>query len=359
MIDISIRTPLEHFPLNINLRLPSKGISVLFGPSGCGKTTILRCIAGLHKANNANIKLDDSIWQNAHRFEKTYRREIGYVFQEPCLFPHLSVKENLCFGLKRQTDLTSKLAITFNEVVELLGLEHLLVRWPKHLSGGEKQRVAIGRALLSQPKVLLMDEPLSALDQAAKADIIPYIAALNTRLAIPIIYVTHSHAEVESLADYIVLLEKGTVIAQGNLQEMMIDLSAPLAHLSEAGALVTAQVRAYDDAYDLSELQIGDKQTLFVPGRVGEINSRQRVKIAANHVSLTRSRANDSTIINMLSVTIKDIVLETAAQCMVRLEITHDLEILARITCRSRDQLQLKSGEQVFAQIKGVSLVKN
>ncbi len=358
MMQISIKTPLEHFNLDVDLTLPSRGISVLFGPSGCGKTTILRCIAGLHKAQNAHIEFAKQVWQSSAIFEKTHRREIGYVFQDPCLFPHLSVKQNLCFGLERQPIPIESAPIQWNEIVQLLGLTHLLSRMPKHLSGGEKQRVAIGRALLTQPKVLLMDEPLSALDQNSKSDIIPYIENISKRLAIPIIYVTHAQTEVESLADYIVLLEKGAVVAQGGIKSMMQDLSSPLSHLNDAGALVDAQVVDYDEAYDLTELKITPNQSLSIPGKIGDLNSVKRIKIAANHISLSRTLANDSTIINRLPATIIEIDIESVSQCIVRLRLDEQVELLARITCRSRDQLALTPGEQIYAQIKGVSLVK-
>ncbi len=229
---------------------------------------------------------------------------------------------------------------------------------PDKLSGGEKQRVAIGRALLSNPEILLMDEPLSALDYATKAEIIPYLEQLHARLSIPIIYVTHALAEVESLADHIVLLDKGKVTAQGPIKEMMLDLSAPLAHFSNAGSLIDAVVDHYDAEYDLTAFAV-DGGILTVPGNIGLPGSQKRIHLSASHISLSRTAASDSTIVNILPVTILEINPADKAQCNVRLKLGEHSQILARITRRSKDQLDLQCGEQLFAQIKGVSLVKH
>lgn len=381
-IHIRFRTPLEHFTLDVDISIPATGVTILFGPSGCGKTTLLRCIAGLHPAEHAQLSINDQSWQAAGIYLPAYQRRVGYVFQEPSLFPHLNVSRNLLFGQRRsflksclkgclksrvknpqqsqqksqqKSQQTSPLSL--DEVSQLLGISHLLQRMPDNLSGGEKQRVAIGRALLSNPEILLMDEPLSALDYATKAEIIPYLEQLHARLSIPIIYVTHALSEVESLADHIVLLNKGKVTAQGPIKEMMLDLSAPLAHFSKAGSLIDAVVDHYDEEYDLTTFAV-DGGTLTVPGNIGLPGAQKRIHLSASHISLSRTAAADSTIVNILPVTILEISPADKAQCNIRLQMGEHSQILARITRRSKDQLALKCGEQLFAQIKGVSLVK-
>lgn len=373
-IQIRFRTPLEHFTLDVDINIPASGVTILFGPSGCGKTTLLRCIAGLHPAKHAHLRINNNSWQAEGIYLPAHQRRVGYVFQEPSLFPHLNVSRNLLFGQRRAylpsrhkspqqhsnqspQHNDNKSPLSLDEVSQLLGISHLLHRMPDKLSGGEKQRVAIGRALLSNPEILLMDEPLSALDYATKAEIIPYLEQLHARLSIPIIYVTHAISEVESLADHIVLLEKGKVTAQGPIKEMLLDLSAPLAHFTNAGSLIDAVVDHYDEEYDLTAFAV-DGGTLTVPGNIGLPGAQKRIHLSASHISLSRTAATDSTIVNILPVTILEISPADKAQCNIRLQLGENSQILARITRRSKDQLALHCGEQLFAQIKGVSLVK-
>ena len=207
------------FSLDAGFTAPAKGVTALFGPSGCGKTTVLRCIAGLLRVSDGFCEIEGDVWQDRDgSFLPTHRRPLGYVFQEASLFPHLSVRRNLMFGAPRDKASGAqrgRASRPFDEVVDLLGVTALLDRSPRNLSGGERQRVAIGRALLSQPKLLLMDEPLSALDRATKNEILPFLERLRDRLSLPIVYITHDMSEVERLADQIVLMEKGRVLAAG------------------------------------------------------------------------------------------------------------------------------------------------
>lgn len=355
MLNIRINTPLDHFPLSMDIEIPGQGITALFGPSGCGKTSLLRCIAGLHRAAQAHIEINGHCWQNSTHFTPPHRRKVGYVFQEASLFEHLSVKQNLLFA--HDSNSSDKGALTFEEVSHLLGIQHLIDRMPDTLSGGEKQRVAIGRALLSAPDILLMDEPLSALDFKSKAEILPYLEQLHTRLSIPVVYVTHALSEVESLADHIVLMDRGQVTAQGDIQEIMLDLASPLAHFSKAGSLIDAIVTRYDEHYDLTYLSV-DGGALKVPGSQGAIGERKRIRIGANHISLTRFENNDSTIVNTLPVTIAQIDITDKAQCNIILTLGKNTRLLARVTRWSTDQMSLSVGDQLYAQIKGVSLVK-
>jgi molybdate transport system ATP-binding protein len=199
------------FSLDVAFTAPARGITGLFGPSGCGKTTVLRCLSGLLRLDGG-LSVGGEVWQGPHRFVAPHRRRAALVFQDADLFAHLSVRGNLEFGLRRAG---TPIATPFDEVVDLLALENLLARSPARLSGGERQRVAIGRALLSQPRLLLLDEPMAGLDAAAKAEILPYLEALHARIATPVIYVTHDVAEIARLADNVVVMKAGRVVACG------------------------------------------------------------------------------------------------------------------------------------------------
>lgn len=215
-IDAAFRGRLGRFVLDASLNVPASGVTAIFGPSGCGKTTIARCIAGLQRLSDGFCAIDGDVWQDGDAFRPAHRRPVGYVFQEPSLFPHLSVRRNLLYGAPK----AAATSIGFDEVVELLGITALLDRSPHHLSGGERQRVAIGRALLSQPKLLLMDEPLAALDRSTKDEILPFLERLHDRLSLPVLYISHDMAEIERFADHLVLMEYGRVVDVGPLNAL-------------------------------------------------------------------------------------------------------------------------------------------
>jgi len=215
---LSVMLARRGFALEVDCEIPGRGITALFGRSGCGKTTLLRCIAGLERIARAQIRFNGDIWQDDTHFIPTHRRSVGYVFQESSLFPHLDVRGNLEFGLRRVP--AAQRRIRFDEAVTLLGLEALLKQRAQQLSGGERQRVAIARALLTSPQLLLMDEPLSSLDQTSKAEILPHLERLHDELSIPVLYVSHALGEVMRLADHLVMLDAGRVQAAGPLQEV-------------------------------------------------------------------------------------------------------------------------------------------
>ena len=199
------------FTLDVDLSVPAQGVTALFGPSGCGKTTLLRAIAGLERHPGGSVKMDEVIWQGGEVFVPPHRRPLGYVFQEASLFTHLNVRRNLEYGLKRVPSAGRK--VSLEQAIELLGIERLLERRPDRLSGGERQRVAIARALAVSPRLLLMDEPLASLDGARKREIMPHIESLCRELDVPVIYVSHAAPEVARLADHLVLLENGRIMA--------------------------------------------------------------------------------------------------------------------------------------------------
>lgn len=351
MIKVQLKGQLGHFKLEVDFQTPSKGVTALFGASGCGKTSILRCIAGLQHLQGF-IQIDDEIWQDQKTFLPTYRRPLGYVFQEASLFPHLSVKENLQFGAKRCGTISS---VKFEEIIELLGIEKLLERRPNKLSGGERQRVAIGRALLSSPRLLLMDEPLSALDQDNKNEIIPYLDRLHQNLKIPIFYVTHDIFEVERLADQLILLENGQIKEIGKLNDLSARLDLPLANSNEAATVFDAQLIEYDEKYDLTLVKIAGG-TLWLPSKVSQ--EKIGIRILAQDVSLTTVRPSASSILNILPAKIESFAPLNGSKMNVVLRLENNgAQLLARITRKSWDHLELKIGASVFAQVKSVALI--
>ena len=354
MIEARFKGRVGDFALDVAFDGVAAGVTGLFGPSGCGKTTVLRCLAGLTRLAEGYLAVDGEIWQDGARFLPAHRRPVGTVFQEPRLFAHLSVRGNLRFGLRRAP---LPIVVGFESVVELLGLGGLLERMPAALSGGEKQRVAIGRALLSQPRLLLMDEPLSALDRGAKDEILPYLEALPAALAMPIIYVTHDLAEIERLADSVVLIGRdGRVEASGSLTALTTDLALPLAFQPDAAAMLTVRVESYDADYDLTTGLVGDLRFL-IPGRLGEEGTRHRIRVRAGDVSLAAAKPCGSSVLNILPASVVAVEAAGANQMLVLLGLGGDGRVLSRVTRKSWDGLGLKPGDPVFAQVKGVALV--
>lgn len=346
------------FTLDVAFRAPSRGVTALFGPSGCGKTTVLRCVAGLQRLDG-RFALDGEAWQDGQRFRPTHRRPIGYVFQEASLFAHMSVRANLLYGHRRTVGRGVPETIRVDEVVDLLGLGHLLDRDPQHLSGGERQRVGVGRALLAQPRLLLMDEPLAALDRFAKDEILPYLERLHGALSVPVLYVSHDIAEVERLADHLVLMNGGRVAAAGPMQELQADPALPIARMPEAGVTLPAVVEGHEAAYGLTALSLAGGR-LLVPGDLGAVGTARRVRIAASDVSLARQPPSGSTILNSLPARVMAAEPQDGVQMVAVVALGDDglgARMLVRVTRKSWDLLGLAPGQAVFAQIKGVALI--
>jgi molybdate transport system ATP-binding protein len=359
-IDARYAGTLGRFRLDVAFEAPMRGITALFGPSGCGKTTILRCVAGLNRLPG-RLVVDGELWQDHDRgeFREPYRRPVGYVFQEASLFPHLSVRGNLLYGRRRALRMGAADEIRLDDVVELLGIAALMERATGALSGGERQRVALGRALLAQPRLLLMDEPLAALDRTTKEEILPYFEALHASLSIPVFYVSHDLSEVERLADHLVLLDAGRVVAAGPLHELLSDTGLPIARSREASTVLETRVGGFEPDDGLTALDV-DGETLLVPGRVGENGAIRRVRIAATDVSLALARASQTTIVNIVPVRVKAIEPLGEAQINVLLTIGHrdgGRKLLARVTRRAQRVLGFAPGQDLYAQIKAVSLV--
>lgn len=352
-IEARFRLDRGDFRLDVDLALPGHGVSALFGHSGSGKTTCLRALAGLLRTPGGYVALNGEIWQDegCGLFLPTHRRALGMVFQDAGLFPHLSVRGNMEFGQRRAA--TGSVAL--GDIAELLGIAHLLDRRPAQLSGGERQRVAIARALLTAPRVLLMDEPLAALDLKRKLEILPYLENLHRELDIPVIYVSHAPDEVARLADHLVLLDAGRVVASGPLNSVLsrTDLSAVFA--DDAGVVLETHV-AEHEADDLTRLEFPGG-TIYVSRRPEPVGTRLRCRIHARDVSLALVPASQSSILNCVAATVVDLApTETPGHMLVRLAVGSD-PMLARITRRSAEKLGIRPGLALRAQIKSVALL--
>ena len=343
------------FNLNVNLSLPSGGVSVLFGPSGSGKTTLLRCIAGLEHAKG-RVSFNDEVWQDSRTgvFVPTWRRAVGYVFQEASLFEHLSVEHNLMFGLKRTRPRPADHEL--KDALNRLGIDHLLRRSVGGLSGGERQRVAIARALLTRPKVLLLDEPLASLDPNRRQEVLPWLERLHLETQKPIVYVTHSVDELARLADHLVLLNQGSVQTSGPITEVMATPEVALAIGEEAGVVTTGQIaeRSVQDAMIRIEFGAG---TVWSRDSGLSLGQQVRIRILARDVSLARTPMADSTIQNRLQGQVESIRDDVhPAQALVSVRCASEL-ILGRVTHRSLKQLGIQVGDPVWCQVKSVAIM--
>ncbi len=354
-ISLACRIDRGAFNLDVDLALPGRGVTALFGHSGSGKTTLLRVLAGLERVAGARVALGDEVWQDDARkvFVPTHERGIGYVFQEASLFPHLSVRANLEFGRKRLKPAERRFDLM--AVAELLGIERLLDASPATLSGGERQRAAIARTLLASPRLLLMDEPLAALDMRRKLEILPYLERLHDELALPVVYVSHAADEVARLADHLVVLEEGRVLASGPLAATLARLDLAANFQDDAGVMLETTLQAHD-ADGLSHLAFAGG-VLLVVQRNAAVGTRVRCRIHARDVSLALERPRGSSITNILPARV-DAVGPSGApgQVLVRL-LVGETALLARITERSRRELAIAPGCAVWAQVKAVALL--
>lgn len=340
------------FALDVDASLPATGITGVFGRSGAGKTTLLRLIAGLDTPDEGRLEIaGDTVQDSDERISTAvHRRRIGYVFQEPRLFPHLDVHGNLQYGHKRAR---GRRGFEFDAVIELLDLAALLPRRTAGLSGGEAQRVAIARALLCAPRILLMDEPVVALDASRKSEVLAFIQRAAETLDVPILYVSHNIDEICQLCDQLLIIDDGQSIAAGELQEVLVRTDIPVLAGDEAGAVIIAEVRQFDADYGLSRL-ITSAGPMFVRGEYSP-GAQVRVRLRANDVSLCRQAPTDTSILNTLPARIVRIKPETKSSVLVHLQAGDD-QIVARITRKSSDDLKLDADDEVIAQIKSVSV---
>ncbi|MBW0147696.1 molybdenum ABC transporter ATP-binding protein [Marinobacter arenosus] len=353
-IQVRVRCRLDEFELDVDLELPGTGLTALFGHSGCGKTTLLRCIAGLQSAEGSVIVNGDA-WQSKTALRPVHQRPLAYVFQETSLFPHLNVRRNLSYGYRRIP--AARRRIGFDDAVQWLGLSHLLDRMPAGLSGGERQRVAIARALLTSPELLLMDEPLSALDRTSKQEIMPYLETLRDKLAIPILYVSHSTAEVARLADHIVMMDRGRILAEGPLQETLARTSQPFGLEQDAGVIIDARIGERDDQWHLCRADFAGGHLWLRAEDNLAIGRAIRLQILARDISLALAEQTEQSIQNLVPAVIDEVASELSpGTSMVRL-LAGQTPFLARLTSRAVHTLRLEPGQNVWMQVKSVAIV--
>lgn len=343
------------FSLDVDLTLPGRGVTALFGPSGSGKTTLLRCVAGLERASGS-LTVNGETWQDDQAGIRlpTHKRPLGYVFQEASLFPHLTVLANLEYGLKRVA--AEERRVSLDQAIALLGIGHLLTRHPDRLSGGERQRVGIARALALSPKILLMDEPLAALDPKRKREILPYLERLHDELEIPVLYVTHSPDEAAHLADHMVVMDDGRAVAFGPLTETLARTDLPIRLGEDAGVVLDARVTERDQNWHLTRVDF-EGGHFWARDSGHELGQHVRVRVLARDVSIALQHSLNTSILNALPAVVEAITAEEhPGLALVRLRLGAS-PLLARLTRRSVQALELTPGKVVFAQVKAVALV--
>jgi len=379
MMQVRVTLARERFTLDVDLQLPSRGITVLYGPSGCGKTSLLRCVAGLERPHRPNrlpgttlVQLDltdpASCWQDDSRnhFVPTHQRALGYVFQEASLFPHLTVEGNLHYGLKRTRPLglgtgAAKQTQALNAAIELLGIGHLLRRPVDQLSGGERQRVAMARALVTQPRLLLLDEPLAALDPSRKQEVMPWLERLRDELHLPMLYVTHAPDEVARLADTLVMLKEGQALAHGPVAELMGRPDLPLAAGEDAGVLIEGRITSIEPHWHQCSVAFAGG-VLWVRDKGLATGHGARVRVLARDVSVATAEPQHTSILNVLPCTLVAISPDShPSQALLQLRVGPGGEeasmLLARVTQRSVAKLGLAEGQPLWAQVKSAALV--
>lgn len=358
--DLHFDLRLQHagFTLQATQSLPLQGVTVLWGASGSGKTTLLRCLAGLERAQG-RVQLGNALWQDDAQgvFVPVWQRRLGMVFQDHALFDHLDVHGNLMYGLRRlPTTEQSAAKVALDEAIGVLGIDHLLARGVQALSGGERQRVAMARALAVRPQVLLLDEPLAALDAARKAEVLPWLEQLRSHSRVPILYITHAADEVTRLADHLVVLQEGKVQASGPIQDVLASVEAPVSLGDDVGALVDATVVHRDMQWSLAQVDM-QGTTLSVPDRGLVEGTRLRLRILARDVSITLERAQGTSIQNHVPCVVQALAPDSSDHQML-VQLGHSEALLvARVTRRAVDMLQLREGMAVWAQIKAVSVL--
>ncbi|MFA7241361.1 MAG: molybdenum ABC transporter ATP-binding protein [Sulfuricellaceae bacterium] len=343
------------FTLDVDLTLPGRGVTALFGHSGSGKTTLLRLIAGLEHAPGGRLAVNGETWQDGRLFLPTHRRPLGYVFQEASLFPHLTARGNLEYGMKRASGALERAAL--EHVIELLGIGHLLERKADQLSGGERQRVAIARALAVKPRLLLMDEPLAALDIKRKQEILPYLERLRDELDIPVLYVSHSPDEVARLADFLVVMEGGRALTNGPLGETLARLDLPIKLGEDVGVVLDAIVGERDATWHLARMDFPGG-SLWTRDKGIALGRKVRVRVLARDVSLSAQRQEHTSIQNHLYGRVDAVVDdEHPGLALVRV-LVGQTALVARLTKRSADALGIAPEQDVWLQVKSVALLE-
>lgn len=354
MLQIDTRLQRGDFTLDVQTQWPLSGVTALFGRSGCGKTTLLRIIAGLEKVSSAHVRFSDCVWQTDGQFVPIENRRVGLVFQEASLLPHLSVTGNLLYGYKRTPQALRRLQP--DAVIAMLGLENLLDRRVDQLSGGQGQRVALGRALLSSPQLLLLDEPLAALDTQTKREIMPFLSRLASESAVPIVLITHSPEEVQRLADRVVFMRDGQIEEMCELQQAMAKPDSPL-FADEGPASVLLGEPGHVDEHGFCAFGPPEAR-LYVQAGTDVSGALIRLRVLARDVSIALHNPSGISIQNHLKVTINNLHALSAGRILVDTSLQDGQSLLIEITTWSAQQLELVPGQEVYALIKSVALIQ-
>lgn len=353
-LEFNLNLPRDRFSLQVNETLRSDQVWAIMGASGCGKTSLLRSLAGLESHAKGVVRFNGEVWQDSDRgvFVPPEKRQIGYIFQEPRLFPHLNVLENLLFAHKRANNKAT--AFTLTDVIEQVGIEALLKRRIGKLSGGEKQRVAIARTLLNAPRLLLMDEPLASLDWKSKTTILPMLRSIHQHFGIPVVMVSHAREEVARLADQLLLMDLGKVIAKGACTSLMNRSGSLLANDDRALSILEARVTRHDADYPMTELELEGKTILA--NRIDTVaGKRVRLILPADEVSIVMDDVANTSIQNRLPVEISGVTELCSHHILVSLRI-NEQDLQALITHRSYSALNLGKGQKVYAHFKAACL---
>lgn len=343
-----------NFTFDVELNLPASGVSAVYGRSGSGKTTLLRCIAGLIRSPVGHLTVAGECWQDHTTFLASHRRSLGYVFQDASLFSHLNAEGNLEYARKRAKLKTKD--TEYQKILEVLDIKKLLKQYPYQLSGGERQRVGIARALLTKPKILLMDEPLSSLDQDRKSTLLPYLERLQEITSTPILYVSHSLDEITRLADQVIILDKGRVMACGAVTDVF-SMVQNYSFGDQTGAVLQTELLEICNEWSLIRVGFSGGE-LWVPAPEKSIKNSIRVRILAKDVTLTISEENNTSALNHIRVEVVEIIPEShSAMNLVRLRSGQEY-LIARVTRRSCNQLAIAPGCLCYALIKSVSIIR-
>ncbi len=354
-ISAHFKKSFKNFELDAKFSIPKQGFTILFGPSGTGKSSLLNCIAGITKADQSFFKIDENLLDNSHEniHVPSHQRHIGYVFQDKNLFPHLSVLQNLQYAIKRNSKQIQKFSL--DKTIELFKIETLLQQMPSSLSGGQKQRVALARAILSQPDLLILDEPLSALDYAAKQELMPYLLYIHAELKLPVIYVSHDLREIFQLGDYILIMNQGQIIDHGKLIDLCI--TQPLLTQQEGSSFILqGKVSSIVSESHTTILDINN-ESFILTGLQWQLGQNLRLLIHASDVSLSLSKAEDSSILNILPSKILSIDMNDNEKYLIKLGFAQTT-ILSLISYHSLKKLNLQVGDIVYAQIKASAIIR-
>ncbi len=345
--------------LDLRFAAPLPGVVALFGPSGAGKSTLVHAVAGLLRTDRSEVRVGDVVLADARHWLPPERRRVGLVFQQARLFPHLSVAGNLRYGARRAAAAAEARTPGFEELVALLGLETLLRRRPHTLSGGERQRVAIGRAILSRPRLLALDEPLAGLDEERRAEILPYLGRLRARLSLPILYVTHALDEVIRLADTLVLLRQGRVVASGAAVRLLGDVGGPLAAREDAAARLDGRIVGLEPESGLARIEAGGF-LLRVPAWAPAIGAAVRLKIPAREVMLSAPGLLPAlSVQNLLAARVEALAADPdrgTVTASLRPEAAGEGILLSRVTADAARRLALAPGLPILALVKAVAI---